>query len=502
MANYSHHRRTVSRSHEEWEAMKEPFRKCYIDQDMSLKEATSHLADIHDFSASERQWERKKESWGFTKYQKRETRQQFIDDALRRGMTMEDILNASDIPAEGSGGDERTARRNWRRYVKREHANRSRSGSRQPPSPEEGQRRSFDAPSIGPNHNLVEKTYDVDIPNDIVPDRTTGALPDAIMLGAISAEGAGQSPLQIHVVSDANVSADINPAPDIYISTYDDTNGQFQHHGQFQVPTYTNYADTPYQSENNMMTTANSNSAGGMDGPFQSYQDYHRAQDPSNFEPQPAYAPEDSNTWTDARDLDVAANSSQAYFDQPRDVPVVGDAFPAIEQIPQLQFDPAFEAPEHPPAATPRSLSRSSNDYLQSITADPLTTDLSNMVDQYTNDIQEVVKVFLDGFLKVSHKVTQEKLDETLQSRRDICLRALTSAIEDQARTRQRVLDSITEKCQNLERIMAENGIDTRAELRQLKARSKPRQPTDNTALDMSHFSTAVPANYYAAAPT
>jgi Clr5 domain len=484
--------------------MREPFRKCYIDQDMSLRDATNHLATIHDFPASERQWERKKEQWGFTKYQKRETRQQFIDEATRRGMTMEDILNAPDIPAEGSGGDDRAVRRNWRRFVKREHANRSRSGSRQPHSPEEGQSRPFDAPSIGPNHNLVEKTYDVEIPNDIAPDRTTGALPDAIMLEATSADGTGQSPIQLHIVSEANASTDIIPAPDIYISTWDDSERQFQDLGQYQGATYTNYADTPYQSENNMLTAANSNTTGGINEHFESFQDYQQAQDPSNFPQRPNYESQGSNSWSDVRDLNVAGNSDeQAFFEQARDAPIVSDTFPPIDQVPQLHFDQSFdEAPEVAPAATPRTPSRASNDYFQSFAADPLTTDLSNMVDEYTNDIQTVVKTFLDGFLKVSHKVTQEKLDESLQMRRDICLRALSTAIEDQARTRQRVLDSITEKCQNLERIMNEKGIDTRAELRQLKARSNPRQPTDNSALDMSQFSAAVPANYYTGAST
>ncbi len=41
---------------------------------------------------------------------------------------------------------------------------------------------------------------------------------------------------------------------------------------------------------------------------------------------------------------------------------------------------------------------------------------------------------------------------------------------------------------------MAEKGINTRAELIDLKARSNPRQPVENNALDMSQWNAAMSA--------
>ncbi len=86
------------------------------------------------------------------------------------------------------------------------------------------------------------------------------------------------------------------------------------------------------------------------------------------------------------------------------------------------------------------------NDYFQSITADPLAADLSNMVDMYTNDVHKMVTSVLAELPKIDAKVLQ-KIEEGLQARRDLCLRTVSKEIEVQARNKQRALDSIAEKC-------------------------------------------------------
>lgn len=481
MAQDRHHRRTISRTDEEWEAMKEPFRKCYIDDNMSLKQATKHLSVNHSFPASERQWERKKEQWGFTKYEKRETRQQFIDDALRRGMTMEDILNAPEIPAEGSGGDDRAVRRNWRRFVKRERDNRSRSRSRQPHSPTEGQRQSFD--TSRQDHQIVEKTYDVELPDGIIPDHATGTLPDSIRLEATSAQGSGQSPVQFHVVSEVNPPT----APEIFFSTWDDAAERLQDHGPLHQMTFANNAHTSYQTDYNLIAPPDIDPSATttMNETYGTYPDYQQVQTAPDYEQPADYGTQEQNTWNEVSEPTAEYNiNQQELFDESANVSAGQESFPTIDEIPQVQYDSSFDTQVPLPAMTPRAASRAANDYFQ----DPLTTDLSNIVDQFTDDVQKVVKEFMAELPKISPKVLQKMIEESLQSRRDLCLRTVSKEIENQARIKQQALDSITQKCRNLERIMAEKGINTRAELKELKARSQPRQITENGALDMSQW--------------
>jgi hypothetical protein len=487
--------RSISRTDEEWEAMREPFRRAYIDQDMSLKQATQYLAVHHGFAASERQWERKKENWNFSKYQKRETRQQFIEQALSQGMNMEDILNASDIPVEGPGGDDRAARRNWRRYVKRE---RSRSRSHQPNSqhhsPTEGPRRSFDAPAGShQDHHVVEKKYDVNLPDGILLDQTTGTLPDSMMLEATSAEGLGQSPVQFLVVSEVNAPHDTNPAPEIFFSTWNDAVGELQNHGPLPQPSYTNYADFSFQPDATMMAPGNDDLTHdrGVEDSYENYQSYQQLPDTADLGQQTTYNDQGPGDWNEEQQANITYNpGDQQLYGNVGDVTNDSQPFPQIDLVPQEAFDPSFDPQPLVRPLTPRT--RAANDYFQSITADPLAKDLSDMVDVYTDDIHQMVTTFLGELPKHDSKVLQ-KIQEGLQARRDLCLRTVSKEIESQARNRQRVLESITQKCRNLEQIMAEKGINTRAELIDLKARSNPRQPVDNGgALDMSQWNTVI----------
>ena len=490
MAHGRHHSRTISRTDEEWEAMREPFRKAYIDQNMSLKQATHFLAVQYGFAASERQWERRKEHWNFSKYEKRETRQQFIEQALAQGRNMEEILNASDIPVEGPGGDDRAARRNWRRYVKRSRS-RSRQSNSQPHSPDEGPRRSFEAPGGSQQeHHIVEKKYDVNLPEEIAPDQTTGALPDTMMLEATSADGAGQSPVQFLVVSEVN--ADTNPAPEIFVSTWDDAAGGLQNHVPLPQMSFTNYADFPYQPDVNIATPGNNNSASvaGMPEPYENYQNYQQVPSGADLGQVTTYDNRTSGEWNGDQRADLTYNTgAQQLYEEADNLASNTQPFPQIELAPQDGFDQPFDIQPTVFPITPRT--RAANDYFQAITADPLATDLADMVDVYTNDIQRMVTNLLGE--RIDPKVLQ-KIEEELQARRDLCLRTVSREIEGHLRTKQRALESITEKCRNLEQIMSEKGINTRAELRELKARSNPRQAVDNSALDMSQWNVAINA--------
>ena len=491
MAHGRHHARTISRSEEEWETMREPFRKAYIDQDMSLKQATQHLAVQYGFSASVRQWERRKEHWNFTKYQKRETRQQFIEQALAEGRNMEEILNASDIPVEGPGGDDRANRRNWRRYVKRSRS-RSRQSNSQPNSPDEGPRHSFEAPGGSQQeHHIVERMYDVNLPARIATDHA-GALPDTMMLEATSAEGAGQSPVQLLVVSDVNAAADTNPAPEIFVSTWDDAMGGLQNHVLLPQMSFTNYDDFPFQPDGNIATPGNNNSTSiaGMPEHYENYQNYQQV--PGTAVEQIAtYSNRPSGEWSGEQRADLTYNTGpQQLYEEAENTTSDTQSFPQIELTSQDGFDQPFNI--QPPVLPVTSRTRTATDYFQAITADPLTTDLSNMIDVYTNDIQRMVKNFFGELPRIDPKMLQ-KIEDGLQARHDLCLRTVSQEIEGHLRNKQRALESIAEKCRNLEQIMSEKGINTRTELRELKARSNPRQTVDTSAIDMPQWN--VPIN-------
>lgn len=482
------HSQTISRTDEEWEAMREPFRRAYIDQDMSLSKATEYLAVNHNFRASERQWERKKEHWNFSKYQKRETRQQFIEQALSRGMNMEDILNASDIPVEGPGGDDRANRRNWRRYVKRERSrSRSHQPNSQPHSPTEVPRRSFEGYVGGHHdHHVVEKKYDVNFPDTITPDQTTGALPDSMMLQATTAEGSGQSPVQFLVVSEVNAAQDQNPAPEIFVSAWNDAEGGLQSQVPLTQMAYSNYADQFFQPDADVMSAGTSDPNGGtvVEDSYENYGSYQRLPDSSSLDQQNTFVDQSSNTWIGEQQSNTPYDSGdQQPYGNVGDVRSSVQPFPQIDLIPQEVFDTSFDPQPSVRPLTPGT--RATNDYLQN----PLATDLSNLVDMYTSSILTTV---LEEVTNNDSKLLQ-KIEESLQMTRDLCLRAVSERIESQAKSNQRVLDSLTKKCEDLGQIMAEKGINTREELIYLRARRNPRHPVDNGALDtMSQWNAVI----------
>jgi hypothetical protein len=487
MAHRRVHSQTISRTDEEWEAMREPFRRAYIDQDMSLSKATEYLAVNHNFRASERQWERKKEHWNFSKYQKRETRQQFIEQALSQGMNMQDILNASDIPVEGQGGDDRANRRNWRRYVKRERSrSRSHQPNSQPHSPTEAPRRSFED-YVGGHHDyhVVEKKYDVNFPDGITPDQNTGALPDSMMLEATSAEGTGQSPVQFLVVSGVNAPNDINSAPEIFVSAWDDAEGGLQNQVPLTQMVYSNYADYSFQQDAGVVSagTSGPNSSTVVEDSYENYRSYQQLPG-SSLDQQNTYVDQGSNTWIGEQQNDIAYNpDDQQSYGNVGAVRSDIQPFPQIDLVPQEVFDTSFDP--QPPVRPLTPGTRATNDYLQ----DPLATDLSNLVDMYTSGMLTTVL----GELPNNDSKMLQKIRESLQMTRDLCLRAVSERIESQAKINQRVLDSLTQKCEDLGQIMAEKGINTREELIHLKARRNPRPPVDSSALDtMSQWNTVI----------
>ncbi|EXJ61594.1 hypothetical protein A1O7_02022 [Cladophialophora yegresii CBS 114405] len=113
----------------DWEEQKENFRVCYIDRNMTRKEAAEYMKHHYNFNATPRQWERKIKQWGFSKYTNRDER---LAQIAQAGKTVLDVSRPGRRPR--SSVDERGnlqphEDRNLRRFARRE-VSRSRSRSR------------------------------------------------------------------------------------------------------------------------------------------------------------------------------------------------------------------------------------------------------------------------------------------------------------------------------------------------------------------------------------
>jgi hypothetical protein len=112
---------------QDWEAQKENFRICYMDNNMPRKAAAQYMKDHFNFDATPRQWERKIKQWGFSKYSSREER---IRQIASTGKTVFEVSKPGRRPrAHSSNNLHPNEDRNLRRFARRE-VSRSRSRPR------------------------------------------------------------------------------------------------------------------------------------------------------------------------------------------------------------------------------------------------------------------------------------------------------------------------------------------------------------------------------------
>ncbi|KAK5053994.1 hypothetical protein LTR84_001956 [Exophiala bonariae] len=112
---------------QDWEAQKENFRQCYIDNNMTRKAAAKFMKDFFGFDATPRQWERRIKQWGFQKYSTREER---MSQIAQSGKSVLDVSKPGRRPrAHSSNSLHPREDRNLRRFARRE-VSRSRSRTR------------------------------------------------------------------------------------------------------------------------------------------------------------------------------------------------------------------------------------------------------------------------------------------------------------------------------------------------------------------------------------
>lgn len=114
---------------QDWEAQKENFRRCYMDKNMTRKEAAQFMKDVFGFNATPRQWERRIKQWGFQKYSTREER---MSQIAQSGKSVFDVSKPGRRPRAHSSNSlslHPREDRNLRRFARRE-VSRSRSRTR------------------------------------------------------------------------------------------------------------------------------------------------------------------------------------------------------------------------------------------------------------------------------------------------------------------------------------------------------------------------------------
>lgn len=110
---------------QEWDAHKENFRRCYMVNNMTRKEAAQFMRDAFGFNATPRQWERRIKQWGFQKYSTRDER---MSQIAQSGKSVSDVSKPGRRPrAQSSNSLHPREDRNLRRFARREM---SRSTSR------------------------------------------------------------------------------------------------------------------------------------------------------------------------------------------------------------------------------------------------------------------------------------------------------------------------------------------------------------------------------------
>ncbi|EXJ83424.1 hypothetical protein A1O1_07047 [Capronia coronata CBS 617.96] len=178
----------------DWEAQKENFRKCYLDDNMTRVEAAQYMKDHFDFDATPRQWERKIKQWGFTKYSSRDERMQQI---AQTGKSIFDISRPGRRPR--SRTDERGnlhphEDRNLRRFAKRE-VTRSRSRSRSQSFTSRPHPQLKDELQPGPSNAVIDQTYNLKLSNPALLHPPSNG---AFNIAATPATGDQEEPIQLH----------------------------------------------------------------------------------------------------------------------------------------------------------------------------------------------------------------------------------------------------------------------------------------------------------------
>lgn len=222
---------TSDHHHDEkdWEAHKEAFRSCYIDQNMTRKDAARYLKDHFGFDATPRQWERKIKQWNFSKYSSREER---LSQIAQTGKTIYEVGRPGRRPrghTDEHGRLHPPEDRNLRRFARRE-ASRSRSRSRSTSFTERTRpqvQQHFSDPS---SHAITDQTFNLHLGNPTAFHPPS----NGFTVAAMPAAGQPEQPVQLHLLHEQNSTAfgELED-PDLFLTVDNSQYGPSSGHEQF-----------------------------------------------------------------------------------------------------------------------------------------------------------------------------------------------------------------------------------------------------------------------------
>lgn len=187
----------------DWEAHKEKFRVCYIDKNMTRKEAAQCLKDEFGFDATPRQWERKIKQWGFSKYSSREDRLQQIAST---GKSIYEVGRPGRRPRSAHVDEQGKLHpyedRNLRRFARRE-ASRSRSRSRSTSFTDKPRPRFQNDVGDSYSNAITDETFNLHLANPTAFHPPS----QGFTVAATPAAGNPEQPVQLHLLKEQKPSA-------------------------------------------------------------------------------------------------------------------------------------------------------------------------------------------------------------------------------------------------------------------------------------------------------
>lgn len=206
--------------HEEkdWEAQKENFRRCYIDDNRTKEKAAQYMKDHFNFDATPRQWERKIKQWGFTKYSSRDERLRQIEQAGKSIFDISRPGRRSRSRTDERGGLLAPEDRNLRRFARRE-VSRSRSRSRSQSFTGGSYSHINDEHPPGPSNAVTDQTYNLKLSSPALQHPPSNG---GFNIAATPASGEQDEPIQLHYLREEKSTASGEEMePDLLLTVHD-----------------------------------------------------------------------------------------------------------------------------------------------------------------------------------------------------------------------------------------------------------------------------------------
>ncbi|KAK7897589.1 hypothetical protein LTR67_004218 [Exophiala xenobiotica] len=442
---------TSDHHHDEndWETHKEAFRACYIDQNMTRKDAAQYLRDHFGFDATPRQWERKIKQWDFSKYSSREER---LSQIAQTGKTIYEVGRPGRRPrghTDEHGRLHPPEDRNLRRFARRE-ASRSRSRSRSTSFTERTRpqvHQHFSEPS---SSAITDQTFNLHLGNP------TAFHPPSkgFTVAAMPAAGQPEQPVQLHLLHEQNSTAfgELED-PDLFLTVDNSHYGSSS--GQEQFPVFTD----------EMMQ------AGPLGGVHNTNMQFPLDQNLDNSINYPL-ANQTMNVPTEFDQFDMSGNGlsmnagllnnsmmgEQQMFDGAPQINhganEMGQSI--LDTIPVLTFDEVeTDATTTLPTGS-QNVYDEMGDLTGGLTSDalddsgPLQTDVMPLVEEYTKAVQSAALWFLSS--QQYGDTSPEKLAANLDQPGQIFQARMAVMLNNFAMSQQRALQAMRDKCNKLKK--------------------------------------------------